>query len=261
MKTLKIYQIDAFAEKAFTGNPAAVCPLEEWLPDELMQKIAMENNLAETAFYIPEGDGFHLRWFTPAVEVDLCGHATLATAHVLFEHLNYTQKVINFQTRSGLLQVEKKGEILKMNFPVTPFEKTETPQDLIEGLGIQPLETYKSDDYLLVVESEEIVQNLQPNLLKVAEVEARGVMVTAPGKEVDFISRFFAPQSGINEDPVTGSAHTVLIPYWAKKLGKTELTARQISPRGGNLFCTLVGDRVEISGKAITYLIGEIFVP
>ena len=256
---LPIYQADAFTSKLFGGNPAAVIPLKEWLSDEEMQNIAAENNLSETAFFVEEGDSFRLRWFTPAVEVDLCGHATLATAHILFEELSYDQPVINFNTLSGILTVKKEESRLVMNFPAVEPIRSEGPAILFQALGIERIsEVYKSDDYMVVLESEEEVANLKPDFRMLNEVDARGIIVTAPGNEVDFVSRFFAPQAGIDEDPVTGSAHTKTTPYWSRKLDKKELEARQISKRGGELFCRMQGDRVEIIGQAVTFLKGEI---
>lgn len=258
---LPIYQVDAFTSELFTGNPAAVVPLEEWLTDERMQNIAAENNLSETAFFVKEGESYRLRWFTPTVEVDLCGHATLATAHVLFEELGYSQDELVFKTRSGLLTVRRKGDRLLMNFPADHMEKTEAPDVLFKALGIPKTdEVYRSDDYMVVLNSEEEVAALNPDIRMLSEVAARGIIVTAPGNKVDFVSRFFAPQSGVDEDPVTGSAHTKSTPYWSKNLGKEELKARQISKRGGDLICKMKGDRVEISGSAVTYLKGEINV-
>lgn len=258
---LKIYQIDAFSDTVFGGNPAAVVPLQTWLSDELMQKIAAENNLAETAFHIPEGDKFHIRWFTPTVEVDLCGHATLATAYTIFQYENYSKSLIEFNSRSGILTVEKQGDLLELDFPADTLQVAETPQALIDGLGITPTATFRGiSDYLLILENESAVKALKPDFRKIGEVACRGVIVTAKGNEVDFVSRFFGPQAGVDEDPVTGSAHTTLTPYWAKTLGKNTLSARQISARGGNLTCQLIGDRVKIAGKAAPYLIGEITV-
>ncbi len=254
---LPIYQVDAFTSKVFGGNPAAVCPLSEWLPDEIMQKLALENNLSETAFFVSDSGEFQLRWFTPTTEVDLCGHATLATAHVLFNHLGYSKPRIVFNTKSGPLVVLKEGDQLLMDFPADEMEKVEGPPILYQALGIEKCETYKSDDYMVVLEAEKEVADLNPDMRMLKEVDARGVIVTACGDEVDFVSRFFAPQSGVDEDPVTGSAHTRLTPYWAKRLGKDELTARQISKRIGNLLCRNKGERVEIIGKAVTYLVGE----
>jgi len=255
---LTLFQADAFTDKVFGGNPAAVCPLREWLPDELMQKIALENNLSETAFFVPNGDGFGLRWFTPAVEIDLCGHATLASAHILFQYLNFGGSEIRFQTRSGFLTVGRNGEWLTMNFPSDPSVKKEEP--LMEKvLGIQPKEILKGKNkYLVVLNSQEEVERVSPDFSLMLQLPALGVIVTARGSDVDFVSRFFAPAAGISEDPVTGSAHTVLTPYWAQVLGKNEMTAKQVSARGGYLKCKLSGDRVEMSGKAVTYLIGEI---
>ena len=259
---LPIYQADAFTDHVFGGNPAAVCPLETWLPDELMQHIAMENNLSETAFFVKEGEAYHLRWFTPAVEVDLCGHATLATAHIMFTELGFEGNEIHFNTKSGELIVSRTVEGYKMDFPAEEMPQVQEPPQLFQALGIQRTSyTYKSDDVMVVLGSEKEVAELNPNFNLLKEVEARGVIVTAPGDEVDFVSRFFAPQSGIDEDPVTGSAHTKLAPLWAKTLGKTELTARQISERVGDLRISLKGDRVEIFGQAQTFLRGEIILP
>lgn len=253
-----IYQVDAFTEKPFGGNPAAVCPLKEWISDELMQNIAAENNLSETAFFVKEGDVFGLRWFTPAVEVDLCGHATLATAHVLFDELGYEREEVNFETKSGRLIVKKEGNRLLMDFPSDKMPKVEAPPILFQALGIEPTSnTYKTDDYMVVLDKEKEVSALQPDFRLMKEVNSRGVIVTAPGDEVDFVSRFFAPQSGIDEDPVTGSAHTKLTPYWSDVLGKQEMEARQISVRLGVLTVRDKGERVEILGKAVTVLKGE----
>lgn len=256
-----IYQVDAFTSKVFAGNPAAVCPLEKWLDDGQMQSIAFENNLSETAFFVPEGKQFGLRWFTPVVEVKMCGHATLATAHIMFTEMGYEKEKIEFLTKSGLLIVERKGKDLIMNFPSVEMPEAKAHPKLFEALGVAPAhKVYKTDDYMVVFDSEEEIREMNPDFRMLTEVEARGIIVTAPGKEVDFVSRFFGPQSGIDEDPVTGSAHTKLIPYWSKKLGKTELTARQVSKRGGDLVCKLLGGRVEIIGKAATYLRGEIII-
>lgn len=254
---LPIYQVDAFTKTLFGGNPAAVCPLDEWLPEPVMQKLAMENNLSETAFFVPEGNGFRLRWFTPTIEIDLCGHATLASAHVLFNHLNYEKEEILFLTRSGELRVSKEEDYILMNFPADEMAEGEAPIELFTALGIEPKEVRKSDDYMVILDSEDEVAALNPDMRMLKEIDARGVIVTAPGNSVDFVSRFFAPQSGVDEDPVTGSAHTKLTPYWAKRLNKHELSARQISERGGNLLCRYKAERVEILGEAVTYLIGE----
>ncbi|GGB90042.1 PhzF family phenazine biosynthesis protein [Dyadobacter sediminis] len=259
---LPIYQIDAFTDKLFCGNPAAVVPLTEWLSDESMLQIAAENNLAETAFYVPTETGFHIRWFTPAVEVDLCGHATLATAYVIFNIQGYEGQVIRFSSRSGELIVECKEDWLTLNFPVDHFQVAVPPPALMESLNSTTmLEVYKGkSDYLVVLESEEAVQNLDFDIIVLSTIPARGIIVTAAGNDVDFVSRFFAPQSGIDEDPVTGSAHTTLIPYWAEKLSKNKLTAKQLSKRGGYLKCELDGERVLIGGQAKLYLRGEILV-
>lgn len=257
--SLPIFQVDAFSDELFKGNPAAVVPLQDWIPDDKMQHIAAENNLSETAFFAKEGEGYRLRWFTPTTEVELCGHATLATAHVLFEEMGYDQKEIVFKTRSGLLTVLKTDEGLSMNFPADQMDRIEGPDVLFQALGIERREeVYRSDDYMVILETEKKVADLQPDFRLLREVDARGVIVTAPGNKVDFVSRFFAPQSGVDEDPVTGSAHTKSAPYWSNRLNKEELTARQISARGGNLTCKMLGDRVEINGQAVTYLTGEI---
>ncbi len=256
---LSIYQADAFASGLFKGNLAAVVPLREWLSDELMQQIAMENNLSETAFFIPEGDRFHIRWFTPKSEVRLCGHATLATAHVLFNELDFQGELLEFESLSGILTVKKVGDRLQLNFPADFAKEVEPIETFTDAFGAKPLQTYKGrTDYMLLFDSEETIQNLQPNIQLLLSTNARGVIATAKGKKVDFVSRFFAPAVGVNEDPVTGSAHTTLIPFWANKLGKIDLEALQLSARGGQVWCTLSGDRVFIAGKAVTYLRGEI---
>ena len=224
-----------------------------------IKKIALENNLAETAFYVPDGDRFHLRWFTPTVEVNLCGHATLATAYTIFHYENYPKSVIEFTSRSGILRVEKRGDLLELDFPADKLQPAETPPALIEALGATPKETLKGlTDYMLIFDNEAQIKAFEPDFRKMSEVDCRGVIVTAKGNEVDFVSRFFGPNSGGDEDPVTGSAHTSLVPYWAKILGKTDFEARQISTRGGTLACKLVGDRVKIAGKVVPYLVGEI---
>jgi len=255
---LKQYQVDAFASRTFEGNPAAVCPLDEWLPVEVMQAIAEENNLSETAFFVPTADGFALRWFTPTTEVDLCGHATLAAAHVIFSHLAYSKPAICFTTRSGRLIVRRHGDLLQMDFPAQPPQPSPLPEFLKEALGAEPSELLAGDDYLAVFDSEEQVHAIEPDLALLSRLDRRGVIVTAPGKEVDFVSRFFAPKFGIPEDPVTGSAHCLLTPYWSKRLGKNEFRARQISRRGGDIACQLVDDRVLLSGRAVTFLTGDL---
>lgn len=258
---LRIFQADAFASTLFKGNPAAVIPMDEWLSDEIMQQIAAENNLSETAFFIPEDDHYHIRWFTPKSEVKLCGHATLATAHVLFNELNFKGEIISFNSKSGILTVSKLGDKLQLDFPADFVQPVEEISIFSEAFGSWPLKTFKGKtDYLLLFDSEETIRNINPDFQQLKQANARGIIVTAPGNEVDFVSRFFAPGVGVDEDPVTGSAHTCLIPFWSAKLKKTELTARQISHLGGQLWCTLKDDRVLIAGKAVTYLCGEIEV-
>jgi len=256
---IKLFQVDAFTDRVFAGNPAAVCPLDHWLPETVMQQIAMENNQAETAFFVGKGPRFDIRWFTPAVEVDLCGHATLAAAFVIFQCMSFPERIIEFSSRSGLLRVMKDGDMLTLDFPADRPLEASAPAGLVAAIGLQPLEIYKGKtDYMLVYASPEEIENLKPDMDRLAGIAARGVIVTAPGRDVDFVSRFFAPQSGIAEDPVTGSAHTTLAPYWAARLGRTELGAQQLSKRRGRLRCRLAGDRVEISGQARAYMAGEI---
>jgi len=256
---LKIYQVDAFTDTLFGGNPAAVCPLEEWLPDETMQKIAMENNLSETAFFVKDENEFHIRWFTPKVEVSLCGHATLASAHVIFNYLALNGEEIRFNSKSGLLTVKKEKELLTLNFPTDPIRPANPPSYLINAMKVKPLEIYQGrTDYLLILGSQNEVESAEPDLPLLKKLPVRGVIISARGDASDFVSRFFAPGSGVDEDPVTGSAHTSMIPYWANKLGKAEMTAVQLSPRKGHLFCKYLGERVEIGGRAVTYLTGEI---
>ena len=258
----KLYQVDAFTDKLFGGNPAAVCPLREWLPDDLLQKIAMENNLAETAFYVQRGDQYDIRWFTPKIEVDLCGHATLAAAFVLFHWEGHSGDAISFYSpRSGSLSVSRSSDLLTLDFPVDLFHSIPVSSEIVSCFDRQPLEAYKGKtDYMLVFEKESDVRDIRPKFDSIAALEARGVIITAKGDDVDFVSRFFAPQSGIMEDPVTGSAHTTLTPYWSEKLNKTEMSAIQLSERKGYLQCKLLGDRVGISGRAKLYLAGEICI-
>lgn len=257
-----IYQIDAFTDKIFSGNPAAICPLEHWLSDELMQQIAMENNLAETAFYVKTDDYYYIRWFTPTIEVDLCGHATLAAAYVIFNFENYPNKTIQFfSLRSGELFVSREEELLTLEFPSDFIDPIELTAELITCFNINPQLAFKGKtDYLVVFRDEDEIVRIKPNLDFISKLNVRGVIITAPGKKVDFVSRFFAPQSGINEDPVTGSAHTMLTPYWAKELSKNELVATQLSPRKGQLKCVYKGDSVQISGHGKIYMIGEIYL-
>jgi len=253
-----IYQIDAFADKIFEGNPAAVVPLDEWLPNEVMQKIAMENNLSETAFFVPLENGFHIRWFTPVTEVNLCGHATLATSHVLFNLLNYREKEIVFESKSGKLNVKKENDLIWLNFPASGLKEIEFPENADEAFGIKPLKCLKGrEDIMFVFKSENDIQNLKPDLQYLETLDARGIIATASSEKYDFVSRFFAPIEGIDEDPVTGSAHTMLIPYWSVELGKNEMIAKQISLRGGIIHCKHLDERVEIGGQAITYMTGN----
>lgn len=258
----KIYQVDAFASETFKGNPAAVCILEQWLDDGLMQSIAMENNLSETAFAVHDKDHYSIRWFTPNSEVDLCGHATLATAYVLFTYYNSASNEIAFNSdRSGPLAVTRKGELLTLDFPADPPQEIEPVPALIEALGTEPIGWFKGKtDFMLVYESEPIVACLEPDFNKIAEAGGRGTIVTAPGIRTDFVSRFFAPQCAVDEDPVTGSAHTTLTPYWATAFNKIIMDATQLSERGGELTCELAGSRVKISGKVAPYLVGEITI-
>lgn len=256
---IPIYQVDAFAEARFAGNPAAVCPLETWLQDETMQRIAMENNLSETAFFVRNAEeGYDLRWFTPAKEVDLCGHATLATAYVVSTYLDSGAERIVFHTRGGRLVVTRDGKRLTMDFPAKPPRAVE--RDVTAALGFAPQAVLATNKLMAVLESETQVLAAAPDLRAVAAWPEDGLIVTAPGATCDFVSRYFAPAAGIPEDPVTGSAHCVLTPYWAERLGKTELTARQVSSRGGALDCVLRGDRVLISGQVVPYLEGIIHV-
>ncbi len=252
------YQADAFASTVFRGNPAAICLLDAWLPDATLQNIAAENNLSETAFVVPRGGEFDLRWFTPALEMDLCGHATLAAAFVLFTEQKYTGDVVRFHSRSGLLAVKRAGDILTLDFPSRPPQPCALPEALASGLGARPASIFKSRDYLAVFASAAEVRALRPDFAALKHLDCLGIIATAPGDDCDFVSRFFAPAAGVDEDPVTGSAHCTLIPYWAARLVKNKLFARQVSQRGGELFCESAGDRVHIGGKAVLYLRGEI---
>jgi len=255
---IPVYQVDAFASRLFTGNPAAVCPLERWLPDEQMQAIAAENNLAETAFFVPNGDGYHLRWFTPTVEVELCGHATLASAFVILNELTPQAKSVRFSTKSGKLVVTREGDLLSLDFPSLVAVEGEVYPGLISALGGRPEKVLAARDYLVVYATEAELRSLKPDMDALAKADRFAVIATAPGKDVDFISRFFAPAQGIPEDPVTGSAHCTLIPYWSARLGKKKLHAYQASTRGGELWCEDRGERVTISGKAVQFLEGTI---
>lgn len=260
---LRIYQVDAFARQLFKGNPAAVIPLENWLPDNVMQKIAMENNLSETAFFVPLGDQFELRWFTPITEVNLCGHATLATAHIIFSNLKPDLEEILFSSKSGILKVFRERDTYYLDFPASravPLEKNKLPgMDKIFKNYLEIIEG--SEDLMVVLPEESDIRSYQPDFHLLKKLEYRGIIITAKGHDVDFVSRFFGPRVGVDEDPVTGSAHTLLIPYWTRKLKKTSMTACQLSQRGGELLCEHMGDRVRIGGSATTYLTGEIDIP
>ncbi|RUO36276.1 PhzF family phenazine biosynthesis protein [Aliidiomarina sanyensis] len=265
---IKLYQVDAFTERPFGGNPAAVCPLGGWPEDTLLQAIAEENNLSETAFFVPEGAGFRLRWFTPKAEVDLCGHATLATAHVLFARLAYEKPEVTFYTRSGELRVKRVSEGYQMDFPASIPLPVDPPQALMVGLGVAPEQVLAAYDYVVVLGSEKEVRELNPDFQTLSELDGRGVLVTAPGEDVDFVSRCFFPKLRVNEDPVTGSAHCELAPYWAERLNKHNLRAKQLSARGGQLQCmvevneeTHAAERVLLVGKAVDYLDGMIRLP
>ncbi|WWG80441.1 PhzF family phenazine biosynthesis protein [Pseudomonas poae] len=257
---LDIYQVDAFSQHPFGGNPAAVCPLTEWLPDEQLQNIAAENNLSETAYFVPRGEHYELRWFTPQVEVDLCGHATLAAAWVLFHALADAPQVLRFATRSGELRVTHHGDELAMDFPARHPERCEPPAELLSALGIEHAEVFGTDDYIVVVDNEAQVAALTPDFACLKGLPKRGIAVTARSTQFDFISRWFGPNVEVNEDPVTGSAHTSLAPFWAARLGKSQLTAEQGGTRKGQLRCELQGDRVIISGKAVLYMQGTIYL-
>jgi len=258
---IPIYQVDAFTSKVFKGNPAAVCPLDSWPESKILQDIAAENNLSETAFFVGKQDHFEIRWFTPKVEVNLCGHATLASAHVIFHHLNYPKDEIAFLSKSGILKVMKSGKSLILDFPTSKIDLAIITKELTTALGKIPMSAYKAGQKLMALfEDEKTIVAISPDFEKLRNLEYMGVIVTAPGDKVDFVSRFFAPRVGINEDPVTGSAHTVLIPFWSERLGKEKLKALQISARTGELDCTYKVDRVWIGGQAVTYLVGEIEV-
>jgi PhzF family phenazine biosynthesis protein len=257
---LKIYQIDAFATKTFEGNPAMVCPLKSWLSDELMQQIAQENNLSETAFFVKKDELFYLRWFTPTSEVDMCGHATLASAYVLFESMEYEGQEIAFFTKSGILKVWREESCYVMDFPIQAIESCDISEQIEKAFGVKSIATFASMDYIVVFENEEDVVNAKPNLTLLKELELRGVCICAKSEKYDFVTRFFAPKYGIDEDPVTGSAFTQLVSYWADEFGKDVLSAKQVSARGGEVHCVVKGDRVLLSGGAVKYLEGVIEV-
>ncbi len=257
---LAIYQVDAFTDRLFAGNPAAVCPLEAWLPDATMQAIAAENNLSETAFFVPRGDDYDLRWFTPTIETDLCGHATQASGFVVMSRLASRKSAVRFHTRSGALTVTRQGDMFAIDLPAQPPVPCVMAQKFVAALGHKPAEILGAVKYLALYDSQAEVGSLAPDTTALTDIDRDGVIVSAPGRDCDFVSRYFAPHAGISEDAVTGSAHCTLVPHWAKRLGKTKLHARQISRRGGELFCELRGDRVVIAGRAALYLEGKIHV-
>ena len=253
--------MDAFASELFQGNPAAVVPLEEWLPDTVLLSIAFENNLSETAFLVPSGNGYHVRWFAPVVEVALCGHATLASAHIVFSELGFNDETIEFQSKSGPLTAIR-GELgYVMDFPAEPSDFCDAPKPLIEGLGFEPDLVMKGTDYLAVVSTQHQIEELAPDFRQLAQLDSRGLIVTAPGDDCDFVSRCFFPQTGVDEDPVTGSAHCQMTPYWVDRLGMSKLVAWQLSARGGKVICEMQGDRVTIQGEAVKYMEGKIEIP
>jgi PhzF family phenazine biosynthesis protein len=255
---IPIFQVDAFTDRLFAGNPAAICPLATWLPDDLMQNIAAENNLSETAFFVRKDDSFELRWFTPVAEINLCGHATLASGHVLFRHLGYGGDKIRFMSKGGELIVTKSDDLLTLDFPSNKPGPADPPPDLFEALGTRPVEILKARDILAVFKSPDEIVAVHPNFELLGHIDIHGVIITAPGRDCDFVSRFFAPRMGVNEDPVTGSSHTALIPFWSEKSGKKKMRARQLSKRGGELICEDLGPRVLISGNSVTFFEGEI---
>lgn len=259
---LTLYQVDAFTDKLFGGNPAAVIPLQQWIDEALMQKIAEENNLAETVFFVPKDDGFHIRWFTPELEIDLCGHATLAAAYVLFKLLGYNKPTLVFYSKSGPLYVTRNGDMICLDFPSwMPGRVEDYPDELLAGLGVTVhAGVYKKRDYIVELETEQDLVNVKPDFTLLNKIDVIGIIITAPGKNCDFVSRFFAPNCGIPEDPVTGSSHSQLIPFWSEKLGKDSMHALQLSARGGELWCEQKGDRVVMKGKAVFYMKGEITI-
>lgn len=260
MKSIPYFEVFAFTRRMFGGNPAGVCLLEEFLPNEQLQAIATQNDLSETAFIVERGDHFDLRWMTPKVEVDLCGHATLAAAHVLFQHRGYARKMIRFETQSGELMVEQSSGRLVLDFPSRPAVQGGDSAAVAKSLGAKPEKVLHGRDYFAIFESQQEVAAIQPDLEAITGLDGQGLVVTAPGDDCDFVSRYFAPAAGISEDPVTGSTHCTLIPYWSQRLGKRELFARQISSRGGELFCEDRGERVGIGGEALTYVEGNIYL-
>ncbi len=257
---IKCYFIDAFAEKVFEGNPAGVCVLQEWLPDELMLNIAKENNLSETAFVVKQNDAYHLRWFTPTEEVDLCGHATLATAFVLANFIEPEVETFRFDTRSGRLSVSRRGDLYEMNFPAYDLTEVLVTDEMEDAIGVRPLEAYMGRDLLCVFEHENDIITMNPDLAKLMKIDGLLLQATAPGTKFDCVSRSFGPKVGIDEDPVCGSGHCHIIPYWAQRLGKNKLTARQVSLRGGTVYGEMQGERVKISGTAVLYAIADLYV-
>ncbi|SED84970.1 PhzF family phenazine biosynthesis protein [Pseudomonas kilonensis] len=253
-----IFQVDAFASQPFAGNPAAVCPLDYWLPDEQLHAIAAENNLSETAYFVKQGDIYELRWFTPLVEVELCGHATLAAAWVILNKLGVNADILRFSTRSGELRVRRSGTGLTLDFPAKIPERCTPPSELLPALGLTSAEVFATDDFIVVVPDETIIEKLTPDFARLKGLPLRGVVVTAQGKDFDFVSRWFGPNVGVNEDPVTGSAHTSLTPFWSGVLDKQVLTAQQGGLRKGQLRCEMAGDRVLITGESVLYMVGEI---
>lgn len=255
---INLYQIDAFSQTVFKGNPAAVCPLDTWLSDDILQAIALENNLSETAFCVANASGFDIRWFTPTKEVNLCGHATLACAKVLFDELAYDKEVIVFQSKSGELKVRKNNDLFELDFPNNQPTECEAPSALLNAFASTPVKVLKKQDYIVVFAHEQDVINAQPDFNLLKQLDLQGVVITAPSTQYDFVSRFFAPNFGIDEDPVTGSSFTELAPYWAQQLNTTQLYAKQVSSRGGEVFCQVLSERVLISGHAVKYLSGVI---
>ena len=259
---LRIYQIDAFTDSVFSGNPAAVVPLDYWLDEDILQSIANENNLSETAFFVPNNNEFDIRWFTPESEVELCGHATLASAFVIFTYLDIKKHEIVFQTRfNAKLIVRRDSNGISMDFPIYKFGQCNPPQELLDGLGVKPKEVFKGPDYLVIYDTEEEILSLKPDYSRLKLIPGRGVIVTAKAKksrEADFVSRFFCPKLGVPEDPVCGSAHCMLAPFWSKQLGKAELIAHQVSMRGGVIYCNIKDDRVELKGNAVNFMEGNI---
>lgn len=259
--TLKLYQVDAFTSKLFGGNPAAVVPLQNWIDEKTMQNIAMENNLSETAFFVKENSHYHIRWFTPVNEVDLCGHATLASSFVIFNFIEKNLSQIKFISKSGELIVEKENDLISLNFPSNTPRKIQTSELIQKAFQQEPIEVLQGGNYTLVIfDSEEFIRTCEPNFELVKKIDPHGVIISSKGKEADFVSRMFAPNEGINEDPVTGSSHTVLIPYWTEILGKKIFRAKQVSKRGGELFCENLGSRVKIAGNAVLYATVDLFL-